>query len=207
MNRTAEFSARMRRVAVTGIGVICALGRTAEEFWEKLSLGGSGVRDIQSLDTSKLRFYTGAEVLDHNPAEHFDGTQQFLLDRFSQFAVIAAREAIGKAGVTITPGLASRIGVVTGSSVGGQSSQDAEFRGLYLHATNRVHPLTIPRVMMNAGASHICMDLGITGPAMPSAQRIPLRTMPSGKRFGWCDRTKSTWRLSGEARHRSAWGC
>jgi len=156
----------MRRVAVTGIGVVCALGRNAEEFWENLSLGRSGVRDIQSLDTSKLRFHSGAEVLDHNPAEHFDSTQQSLLDRFSQFAVIAAREAIGKAGVTITHELASRTGVVTGSSVGGQSSQDAEFRQLYLHATNRVHPLTIPRVMMNAGASHICMDLGTTGPAM-----------------------------------------
>jgi nodulation protein E len=174
---------------VTGIGVICALGRNAEEFWENLILGRSGVRDIQSLDTSKLRFHRGAEVLDLDPAEHFDGTQQFCLDRFSQFAVIAAREAIGKAGVTITPGLASRIGVVTGSSVGGQSSQDAEFRGLYLHGTNRVHPLTIPRVMMNAGASQICMDLGITGPAMTVSTACSSSNHAIGQAF-WMVRSK-----------------
>lgn len=155
----------MRRVAVTGVGIICGLGKNTEEFWGNLSRGQSGIRNIQSLDTSKLRFHNGAEVPDYVPTEFFDGGQLSQLDRFAQFALIAAREAIRKGGIAITPELSARTGVVVGSAVGGQSSQDDEFQELYLHARNRVHPLTIPRVMMNAGASHICMEFGITGPA------------------------------------------
>ena len=71
-----------------------------------------------------------------------------------------------RAGIAITPELSRRSGVIVGASAGGQSSEDAGFQDLYLRNRNRVHPLTIPRSMMNAGASHICMDMGITGPAM-----------------------------------------
>ncbi|HEY5163810.1 MAG TPA: beta-ketoacyl-[acyl-carrier-protein] synthase family protein [Terriglobales bacterium] len=159
----------MPRVAITGLGVICGLGKNVGEFWHNAINGRSGIQKIQSVDTSKLRFQSGAEVRDYDPAKHFDGGRQDLLDRFAQFAVVAAREAITDAGLSISPELSPRVAVVTGSSVGGQTSEDAGFQDLYLRSRPRVHPLTIPRVMMNAGASHICMDLGITGPALTTS--------------------------------------
>ncbi len=156
----------MARVAITGLGIICALGNDLREFRQGLFRGRCGIRLIQAVDTSGLRFHCGAEVSDYDSSQHFDGSHQEVLDRFAQFAVIAAREAIRNAGITITPELSSQVAVVVGSSVGGQSSEDAGFQEIYLRGRPRVHPLTIPKAMMNAGASHICMDLAITGPAL-----------------------------------------
>lgn len=159
----------MTRVAITGLGTICALGHNTGEFWQGLSQGRCGVQPIRAVDTSSLRFHNGAEAHGYDAGKHFDGSRQELLDRFAQFAVVAGREAVEDARVTITPELSSRIGVVVGSSVGGQSSEDAGFQEVYLRGRPRVHPLTIPKAMMNAGASHICMDLGITGPALTTS--------------------------------------
>jgi nodulation protein E len=87
-----------------------------------------------------------------------------MLDRFAQFAVVAGREAIADSAVSLTGVLKSRTGIVTGCCVGGQATEDAQFAELYLHSRNRVHPLTIPRIMANAGASSLSMELGLTGP-------------------------------------------
>ena len=87
------------------------------------------------------------------------------MDRFAQFAVIAAREAVANAGVVWTPELRETAAIVTGSCVGGQSTEDIGFHEVYKLGHNRVHPLTIPKTMANAGASHISMEFGITGPS------------------------------------------
>ena len=155
----------MRRVAITGLGVISALGHNANDFWSALRAGRSGITPISGLDTARLRFHNGAEVADYDPNRHFAGEQADLLDRFAQFAVIAAREALADARVVFTPELRERSAIVTGACVGGQSSQDAGFVELYQRNRERVHPLTIPRTMANANASHISMEFGITGPA------------------------------------------
>jgi nodulation protein E len=155
----------MNRVAITGIGVISALGRNASEFWDSLRAGRCGIGPIQSADCSTLRFRNGAEVADYSPGCYFPGKTVDYIDRFAQFAVIAAREAIADSGMRFTPQLAERTAIVTGSCVGGQSSQDAGFHEVYKLGKGRVHPMTIPRTMSNAGASHISMEFGITGPA------------------------------------------
>jgi nodulation protein E len=145
------------------VGVISAIGLNASEFWSSLIAGQSGIRTIELLDTADLRFKNGAEVRGYVPEKYFpEGTD--LIDRFAQFAVIAAREAVADAGLQFTPELAAQTAVITGSCIGGQSSQDVGFVSLYLNKTNRVPPFTIPRVMLNAGASHIAMEFGITGP-------------------------------------------
>src|SRR5258706_14295714 len=156
----------MRRVAITGLGIVCALGRDANEFWKSLSTGRSAIAPIASLDTANLRFHNGAEVAGFRADEHFPGGKADFLDRFAQFAVVAARQAIADAGIAITPALARRTAVMLGSCVGGQTTQDAGFQELYKVGRNRVHPLTIPKTMANAGASHICMEFGVTVPAM-----------------------------------------
>jgi nodulation protein E len=155
----------MRRVAITGVGAICAVGRNAAEFAESLRLGRSGIGPIQAAGCSDLRFPNGAEVRDYSHQPYFEDRRADFMDRFAQFAVIAAREAVAGAGVEWTPAVRENAAIVTGSCVGGQNAQDAGFWEVYKLGRNRVHPLTIPRTMANAGASHISMEFGITGPS------------------------------------------
>ena len=154
-----------RRVAVTGLGVICALGNDVSSFWNALAAGRPGIARIESVGLTALRFQNGAEVRNYDPAQHFQPSQADLLDRFAQFALVASRQAVRDSGIEFTPELRQHTAVVTGSSVGGQSTQDAQFWEVYGRKSPRVHPLTIPRIMPNAGASHISMEFGITGPA------------------------------------------
>jgi len=155
----------MRRVAITGIGAISALGRDAGEFAAALRAGRPGIGQIRSADISPLRFQNGAEVADYSSAPYFDERRADFMDRFAQFAVIAAREAVADAAVEWTPELRETAAIITGSCVGGQSTEDIGFVSLYKQGLNRVHPLTIPKTMANAGASHISMEFGVTGPA------------------------------------------
>ncbi|HUJ20221.1 MAG TPA: beta-ketoacyl-[acyl-carrier-protein] synthase family protein [Bryobacteraceae bacterium] len=155
----------MHRVAVTGIGAICALGSTAREFGRALREGRCGIGPIQSADCTCLRFKNGAEVRAYDHRPYFDEKRADFMDRFAQFAVIAAREAACDAGIQWTPGLRESAAIITGSCVGGQSTEDEGFHNVYRMGLNRVHPLTIPKTMANAGASHISMEFGITGPS------------------------------------------
>jgi len=155
----------MRRVAITGMGAICALGRTVPEVTASLCQGRSGIGPIESTDTSQLRFQNGAEVKAYSHQPYFEDRRADFMDRFAQFAVIAAREAVACAGVEWTPELRETAAIITGSCVGGQSTEDIGFHEVYKLGHNRVHPLTIPKTMANAGASHISMEFGITGPS------------------------------------------
>jgi nodulation protein E len=155
----------MRRVAVTGLGVISSLGNNLSEFWSSLRGGQCGISRITGADVSQLRFQNGAEVRGYDCSQHFSPNQADLLDRFAQFAVIAAREAIKDSGIIVNGELRHQTAIITGACVGGQSSEDASFLDVYKMGKSRVHPLTIPRVMANANASHISMEFGITGPA------------------------------------------
>jgi nodulation protein E len=153
-----------RRVVVTGVGVISALGRNASEFRQALECGRCGIGPIRQTDVSSLRFQNGAEVHDYDPAVYFQGKETDFLDRFAQFAVIAAREAVTDARIEWTSELRERSAIVTGSCVGGKTTEDDGYVNLYLERKPRVNPLTIPRAMGNAGASHISIETGICGP-------------------------------------------
>jgi nodulation protein E len=155
----------MRRVAITGVGAISALGRDARAFWNALEAGRSGIGPLETVDAARLRFQNGAEVRGYKSCEYFEDKHADFMDRFAQFALIAAREAIRDAGLKLTAEDRESAMVVTGACVGGQCSEDAGFVDLYKNDRNRVHPLTIARTMANAGASHISMDFGLMGPA------------------------------------------
>ena len=155
----------VHRVAVTGLGAICALGHSVPEMWAALCEGRSAIAPMQSLDVSQLRFQNAAEVSQYDPGAHFSPEQAAFLDRFAQFALIAARQALRDSGIQLTDALRENTAVICGSCIGGQSTQDIGFVDLYTLQKGRVHPLTIPRTMANAGASQISMELGTTGPA------------------------------------------
>jgi nodulation protein E len=153
------------RVVITGLGVISGIGSTRDRFWESLRLGRPGIRPIASTDVSSLRFRNGSEVQNYSHTPYFTDKQADFMDRFAQFAVIAAREAVTDSGIEWTEELKENTAIVTGACVGGQSSEDACFWDVYRLQKTRVPPLTIPKIMANAGASHISMEFGITGPA------------------------------------------
>jgi nodulation protein E len=154
-----------RRVAVTGIGVISAIGANGAEFWQSLRAGRSGIGPIEAVDRAQLRYPNGAEVRGFDPLAHFPRKRADLLDRYAQFALVAAREAVADAGVEWTPQLRANTGVVTGSCIGGQCSMDDGYVQLYLNRGRSVHPFMILRVMAHAAAGNVSMEFGATGPA------------------------------------------
>jgi len=153
-----------RRVAITGLGIISPLGLNLEDNWKSLSTGRAAIGPIKGADCSTLRFKNGAEVTGYDAVKHFEGGKDAYIDRFAQFSVVAAREALRNSGLELTQELRERSAIVCGSAVGGQASIEAGFEDLWVQGRGRVHPLTIPKTMANAGASHIAMDLGMSGP-------------------------------------------
>ncbi len=172
-----------RRVAVTGLGVISALGHDRKQFWEALAAGRSGIRPMTLVDRSLFRFPNGAEVPDYDPLRWFDEKDLSLIDRFAQFGVIAAREAIADAGLEMTPDLRERTAIITGSCVGGQTTEDEGFEAVYKNGSPRVNPFTIPRTMGNAAASRISVDLGVVGPTYTVSTACSSATHAIGQAF------------------------
>ncbi len=155
----------MPRVVITGIGVISALGLTREAFWQSLVSGTSGVRTMDTEDFEQIRFKQAAGVQGFVPEDSIPVKDIAFMDRFAQFAVVTAREAVAQSGLEWTPALREDTAIVTGSCIGGRSAEEQGYRELFLHNRNRVHPLTIPLGMSNAATSHISMQFGIQGPA------------------------------------------
>ncbi len=149
------------------MGAISALGLNREEFWNALAAGRPGIAPLEGIPV-QLRFANGAQVHGYDPAAYFDAKEIDLLDRFAQFGAIAAREAAAHAGVLELwrddAELRARTAIVTGGCVGGQGTEDRQFEELYRNSNPRVAPMTIPRIMGNAAASRISVELGITGP-------------------------------------------
>src|SRR5260370_40666379 len=114
----------MRRVAITGVGAISSLGRTATEFAESLRQGRPGIGPIESTDMSQMRFQNGAEVKNYSHQPYFDDRRADFMDRFAQFAVIAAREAVADSGGVWTPEPRHTAAIVTGSRVSGHRPAD-----------------------------------------------------------------------------------
>jgi nodulation protein E len=153
-----------RRVAVTGIGAISAFGDTYADLWSGLAAGRSAIRPLTLVVSGSLRFPNAAQVPDYDPLRYFDEKEAQMLDRFAQFAAVAAREAIQASGIEFSSELGERTAIVLGCSGGGKSTEDDGFHHLYALREPRVSPLTIARAMSNAGASRVSLEYGITGP-------------------------------------------
>jgi nodulation protein E len=172
-----------RRVAVTGLGAVTPVGHDAGGFWRSLRAGENGIRPFSAVDGAQLRFPNGAEVVDFDPTLHFTDKDLSFLDRFAQFGLVAAREALAQAAVEWTPRLRDRAAVVTGSSLGGKTTEDQAYLGLYGAEKRRAHPFTIPRGMSNAAASHIAMEFRLRGPAYTVSTACASATHAIGQAF------------------------
>jgi nodulation protein E len=159
----------MRRAVVTGIGAICSIGRNLAEFTDALRTGRDGAGPLEGAAGWDLRFPNAAQVRSYAATDHFEPKEADMLDRFAQFAVVAAREAAKQSGIEWTRELRENTAVITGSCIGGQTTEDQGFVDLYKSGRPRVHPMTIPKTMANGGASAITMEFGIDGPAFTIA--------------------------------------
>jgi nodulation protein E len=117
----------MQQVVITGIGVISALGKNHTEFWQALCDGRSGIAPIQQIDCSGIRFQQGAEVKNYDARLHFNLKHIAYLDRFAQFALISAREAVADAGLSKEELANGQTAIVTGSAMGGKKTEDEGF--------------------------------------------------------------------------------
>ena len=152
-----------RRVVVTGLGAVSALGTTAADFWSALSAGRSAIAPLGT-HAQGTRIQVGAMVPDFNPELYFSSEQLPLLDRFSQFAVLAGRSALADAGLTVADNVVKRAATIIGTGCGGKQTDEETYTRLYKEQKNRAHPLTIPKGMPSAAASMVSMHLGIAGP-------------------------------------------
>jgi nodulation protein E len=156
----------MRRVAITGLGVVSALGAGRQAFWEGLVSGRSGTRRVTLFNPSLVSIPIAAEVPDFDPERDLPGAPLDILDRFSQLALLAAREAVAHAELTFDDGMRDRAGVSIGTGIGGAVTEDRLYRRYYAEKIERPHPFSIPRIMSSAAASQVGMAYGLRGPSI-----------------------------------------
>jgi len=174
----------LNRVVVTGLGAITPLGQTSSVYWENLKAGSSGLGPITLTPANdELTQKIAAEVKNFDPLKHFAERQLSTLDRVSQFAVVAAREAIANSGLVFDMPLSVRTAAIVGTGVGGQTTHDESFRRVYVEKRTRVFPLTIPKLMVNAPASQVSMACGLRGPAFAVASACASATHAIGIAF------------------------
>ncbi len=154
----------LHRVVITGIGVVSAIGQDRESFWESLCAGRHGFAEITLADTSSLQFHHGGEVRGVDLDASVDPAASSSLDRFAKLWMLAACEAVQASGVA--PEALVDAGIVTGTAMAGQTTQDELFRAIYRDGRQRVTPLAVPRIMSSAGTSRASMQLGIEGPGL-----------------------------------------
>ena len=157
-----------RRVVITGLGTVSGLGLNTTSFWNGLVAGKTAIKPLDP-SIEDLKISMGALVPQYDPSSYFTPDELTLLDRFSQFAVIAAREAVDDAGLNSGDDVISAAAVIVGSGCGGKQTDEATYDVLYKQQKKRVHPLTIPRGMPSAAASMVSMHLGSKGPAFSVA--------------------------------------
>ncbi|WP_417727250.1 beta-ketoacyl-[acyl-carrier-protein] synthase family protein [Roseovarius sp.] len=154
----------MKRVVITGAGTINPLGAGVPSTLEAMREGRCGISDLEFQDVERLSIRIGGQVKNYDPEAQFNRQQLALFDRFTQFTLIAARQAIAQAGLEFTGELAAKAGVILGNSGGGMTTLDENYRSVYEEGKNRVHPFVVPKLMNNAAASHLSMEFNLMGP-------------------------------------------
>ncbi|WP_083098621.1 beta-ketoacyl-[acyl-carrier-protein] synthase family protein [Pseudophaeobacter leonis] len=155
----------MKRVVITGAGTINALGHSADATYEAMREGRCGIGPVEFRDVDRLAIKIGGQVQGFEAEGRFNRQQISLYDRFTQFTLTAAKEAIAQSGLEFHGELAAKSGVVLGTAGGGVSTWDDNYRSVYEDGKNRVHPFVVPKLMNNAAASHVSMEFNLKGPS------------------------------------------
>ncbi len=173
----------MKRVVVTGMGLITPIGNTVEEFWKNIHAGKVGIGRIRNFDTSAYNVKLSAEVTDFDPKDYMSAKDAKRMDRFSQFAVAAARQAVNDSGLDISMEDAYRTGVSIGSGTGSLMGIEREFEKLLAKGPSRIHPLTAPMVLGNMAAANVAMAFGCMGKCLDVVTACATGTNSIGEAF------------------------
>ena len=153
-----------RRVVITGMGVVTPLGCDLEAFWKNLLAGKSGIAPITRFDTTDFDSKIGGEVKDFNAEDFMPVKETRRTDRFTQYAVGAARKAVADSGIDFSKADANRVGVLIGSGIGGMETIEEQARVLFQKGPGRVSPFMIPMLIVNMASGYVSMLLGAKGP-------------------------------------------
>jgi 3-oxoacyl-[acyl-carrier-protein] synthase II len=180
-----------RRVVITGLGIVSALGSKLDECWRRLVAAESGIRPLTLFNTSDLKVTFGGEVSGFDPTGYIEHKDLNRVDRFAQYALVAAADAVRDSGIDFS-GDTRRYGVVLGSGIGGLETCEEQVVKLNTKGPSRVSPMTIPRLMLNAGGGNIAIMHGLRGPNYSIATACASATNAMGNAFehvrtGLCD--------------------
>jgi len=173
----------MRRVVVTGIGVVSALGLNMKEHCDALKSGKSGIAPMSLIDTDGLTINIAAEAKEFDGSNYFSRSEMVMRDRVTQMALVAAKEAVAMSKIEFNDETALTAATIIGTSMGGQHTQDDNYKAIYAEGKTRVHPFTVPKLMTNASASHISMTYGLKGPAFTVATACASSNHAIGQAF------------------------
>ncbi len=154
----------MKRVVITGIGIISPIGNNKREFWDSLARGRGGVRKIEGFDASSFDSQIAGEVRNFDPERLIKKKELKHMDRFVQFASVATNEAIADCGMNISNEDPERVGVLIGSGIGGLETFERQHSILLEKGPSRVSPFFIPMLIVDMASGQISIDLGAKGP-------------------------------------------
>jgi len=165
------------------MGCISAVGHNIGEMAATLKAGRCAIGPLTVMNVERLIVRIGAEVAGFDPLRHFEEKRVAIMDRFSQFAVVASRQAVAQSGLDLRGDLGLKTAVILGSGVGGMTSLDESFLRLYQENAKRLYPATIARMMVSAAVSHVTMEHGVRGPAFTATSACASATHAIGMAF------------------------
>ena len=188
-----------RRVVVTGLGLICAVGNTTEEAWQNLQAGKSGVTRITQFDTSQHSCQIAAEVKNFDPLQFIEKKEIKKMGRFIHFALAASEEAMKSSGLQITDQNSERVGVHIGSGIGGFDVIEREHTNLMQGGPRKISPFFIPAAIVNLAAGHVSMRFGAKGPNEATATACTTSAHSVGDAFKIIQRCDADVMIAGGA--------
>ena len=171
------------RVVITGAGTINPLGASVAKTYAAFREGRGAIAPLDIQDLDRLTVRIGAQVRGFDPGVEFSVRETALYDRFSAFAVFAARQAVAQSGLRFDGDLAETSGVILGNAGGGLSSSETSYRAVFEEGKSRVHPFTVPRLMANAAAAHVGIAHGLQGPTYTVASACAASNHAMGQAF------------------------
>jgi 3-oxoacyl-[acyl-carrier-protein] synthase II len=156
--------AKPRRVVITGMGVVTALGETLDRFWPALCAGQSGISNLTLFDTTEFKVHFGGQVHNWDPVARFGAKEARHLDRFAQFAMAASIAAVADAGIDFEALPPQSCGVIIGSGIGGLNEFETQHTAMMTKGPSRISPFTIPKLMVNAASGQVSIHWGLRGP-------------------------------------------
>ena len=155
----------MNRVVITGSGTINALGNNVPQTLISMREGKCGIGPLKLRDVDRLSVKIGAQVKGYNETDYFDHQELTIFDRFTQFAILAARQAVEESGLIFDEELSENSGVLLGTAAGGMNTWEDNYRAVFESGKNRIHPFVVPKLMNNAATSRISMEFNLKGPS------------------------------------------